>query len=120
MKPAERIAIIYGVSVAAAAAVSFARGRRGADLLMDTALHGAIAGTAFNVVGWLVLESGVKVPLLAARSNPKDHGVGKLGEEGKKLLARLNTDDLYAESKEDGVKIAAIPEDPSVVKQDED
>jgi cytochrome bd-type quinol oxidase subunit 1 len=118
VKTTERIALIYGLSVLGAGAVSYWRGRRGQELFADAALHGVVAGTTFNVVGWLVTESGVKVPLVAQVNSAE--GIGKLTEKGKDLLAQVNVSDFYAAMKENGVKIAPIPDNPSIVTQDAD
>lgn len=118
MKTANRIAMIYGVSLLGAGAVSFYRGRRGTELLRDAALHGAVTGTALNVVGWLVLESGEKIPMFAATNSE-----GGLGKTPKKVIALLNTidnDALFADLKENGVKVAEAPKNASIVMQDAD
>ncbi len=117
MKTSNRIALLYGISLAGAGAVSFYRGRRGQELMLDTALHGAVAGTALNVVGWLVMESGDTAPILA-RANEGVKGMGKMSKKAIALLNSLDTDALYAALKENGVKIADVPANPSIVTQD--
>jgi len=116
MKTSERVAIIYGLSAIGAGAFSYYRGRRGKELLIDTGLHGLVAGTALNVVGFLVLESGDKVPVFAQLNSAKD--LGKLTLEGKDLLAKLNSSEIFKDFKANGVKIAEVPEKPSLIKQD--
>jgi hypothetical protein len=117
MTAANRIALIYGISLVGAGAISFYRGRRGQEFLLDTALHGVVAGTAFNVVGWLVLD-GVATPVLAV-ANGED-GFGKMSEKAIALLNNLDTDTIFKALKENGVKIDAVPANPSVIVQDAD
>lgn len=149
MKTGNRIAMIYGVSVLGAAGVSyFMHKRRGQELMLDTLINGAIAGTALNVVGFLMID-GVKVPVLSSGPPPSSallngdveedaYGMesdeveaktnsakptGDMGKTPKKavdLLAKLNTGRLYADLRENGVKISSVPENPSIVAQDED
>jgi hypothetical protein len=69
MKTEERVALIYGASVLGAAAVSYWRGRRGTEIFYDAAIHGAVAGTVFNIIGYLTMEDGTQVPLIEAREN---------------------------------------------------
>lgn len=159
MKTGNRIAMIYGVSVLGAAGVSyFLKQRRGQELFMDTLINGAIAGTALNVVGFLLID-GVKVPVVSSAPPPSsallngddevaelelgdDYGdeevesepvasaktnsakpTGDMGKTPKKavdILAQLNTGKLYSAMKENGVKIGLVPENPSIVTQEED
>lgn len=164
MKTLQRALLIYGVSFVGAGVVSFVRGRRGAEMAMDTLLHGAIAGTALNVVGYLVLGSGEVVPVVsvpnglaidedgniqdldavevsdaepvsalansslpnavnplssAAGSDKGTGGVGKTPKKALELLSQINPDRLFASLKENGVKIAEVPPNASVVLQDE-
>lgn len=118
MKPAEQALIAYGVAFAGAAAVSYFRGRSMTEVLMDTALHGAIAGTALVVVGWLLTEQGA-VPVLAHANNSEPEGTGKVGQGAVALLANLNPDEIFSQLKEQGVKIAPVPDNPSIINQDE-
>jgi len=116
MKTANRIALIYGVSLLGAGIFSYTRGRRGQDLLVDAALHGAVAGTALNVVGFLILDSGEVVPVFSsARTNS---GMGNTPKGAVELLSTLNPSLLFSDLKENGVKIAAVPENASIVVQD--
>lgn len=177
MKTAHRIALIYGVSLLGAAGVSYFRQRRGKDLLVDTLIHGLVAGTALNVVGFLVLNTGERIPVFASDNSygslteaaddldlpegvevidvemadeevedgnesvvqddevaeeavpnfslfggkPKQNtGMGKTPTKAVELLSKLNTQKLYANMKENGVKVAEVPENASMVLQDED
>jgi hypothetical protein len=115
MKTANRIALIYGVSLLGAGAVSFARGRRGQELLLDTALHGGAAGTVLNLVGYVMTSQGA-VPVFAMTNTSED--MGKTPDKAVELLDQLDTDSLYATLKENGVTIDAIPSNPSVVVQE--
>jgi hypothetical protein len=132
VKTAERIALLYGLSIAGAAAISYYRGRRGSDLLVDAALHGGVVGTGVNVIGFLVADKPAAAPVPVARSNGGGGGgllssvlaignaarsVGKLSKQGQKLLSQM-PDELYSDFKRNGVKVAAIPENPNMVNQD--
>ena len=130
MKPAERIPLIFGVAILGAGAFSFYRGRRGTELLTETALHGLSLGTGLNVVAWLASEGEVseiyseaetpsyEAPLLALKNTAE--GMGKLSSQAVALLSELDTGTLYAAMKRNGVKVAPVPENPSIVVQDED
>lgn len=115
----KRIALIYGVSMLGAAGVAYLRGRTHVtDMLTDAILHGVVAGTVFNVVGYFTLSDGTTVPLLA-QTNAGVKGLGKLGAEGVKVLSGINVDELYSAMKNSGVTVGPVPDNPSVVVQDE-
>jgi len=120
MKLAERVALVYGVSVLGAAAISYLRGREWSDVLFDAAVHGAIAGTGLNIVGYIVLGSGEEAQLVPVLQNPEFAGMGNVSPKGVKILETLDTTTLYEPLKLEGVKIAPIPEDPNMVLQDAD
>lgn len=121
MKHSERIAILYGLSVLGAGAVSYYQGRRGADMAIDAALYGALAGTGINVVWWLSAEG---IPQFAqietAKPNEGPSGMGKLSGDAVKLLSQVDAAKLYQNLKENGVKIAPVPDNPSIVTPDAD
>lgn len=120
MKTAEKVALAYGVSVLGAAAISYWRGRQTTEIMTDALLHGAVAGTALTVAGWLLTESGETVPLIALQNTDESVGVGKLAAKGVELLSKVNGADLFSYLKENGVKIDAVPENPSMINQDAD
>jgi hypothetical protein len=115
-----KTALIFGTSVLGAAAFSYWRGRRGFEIVKDAAVHGSIVGTGLFLVSWLVLPSGEVVPLLAQPNHGAVKGLGNLGAEGQKLLASVNADRLYADMKAPGVKVAPVPDNPSIIVQDPD
>jgi hypothetical protein len=123
MKLSERIVLVYVASVAASAGVSYYRGRRGNELLLDTALHGAIAGTAINLAAQaFVPADGESMalfnPLLSGLSMLKSNsGMGKMGQRAIDLLSHID-DTLYDDFKANGVKVGPIPNNPSMVQQD--
>lgn len=122
MKTAERIAIIYGASVLAAASLSWWRGRRGSELVTDIALHGGLAGTGLNVIAWLILEDGTTAPVFEmAQQNVSERlseGMGKLTAKGLATLSQLDVDSLYQDMKKNGVRVAPVPANPSIIHQD--
>lgn len=116
MKASDRIALIYGLSLAGAGAVSYFRGRRGQDLVVDTVFHGAIVGTGINVVVWHYAGDEAALAL----NNEGVKGMGNMPAKAIKLLEDVNVDRVYADLKENGVKVAPVPENPSMVIQDPD
>jgi hypothetical protein len=122
VKPADRIALLYGLAVVGSGAVSYWRGKRGPAVLVDAAVHGAVIGTGFNIVAWCVVVPEPEPEPWLARTNTETNtetGMGKLSKEGIRLLSNLNVDQLYADLKENGVKIALVPENASIITQDE-
>lgn len=116
MKTSDRIALIYGISLAGAGALSFTRGRRGQDLIVDTVFHGAVVGTGVNVVVWRYMGDETSLAL----NNDGVKGMGAMPQKAIKLLENVNVDSLYADMKENGVTVAPIPANPSMVVQDRD
>ena len=122
MKAHERIAMLYALGIAGAAGVAIYRGRQGQALMQDVLVHGVVAGTALNVAGWLLLESNEAEALANPFPNPmallnKGHDLGKMGKAAVDLLKNLD-DDLYNDFKSNGVKVAAVPANPSHINQD--
>jgi hypothetical protein len=115
----QRIALIYGLSIVGAAGVAYVRGRTEVtDMVPDALVHGIAVGTVLNLAGWFLLPNGQSIPLFeAARSNGME-GLGKLGAEGVKALAKVNVDKLYADMKSSGIKVGPIPPNPSIIVQD--
>lgn len=115
------IALAYGLSLAACGAFSWYTGKRGSDFVKQSLGCAAVTGTAVIAIG-AVASVGSTPPSLALANGlfggGKKGGVGKLNTKGVRLLETLNTDRLYADMKNNGVKVAAIPSNPSVVNQD--
>lgn len=120
VKPAERIALIYGLSLAGAGAISYARGRSGQQIATDAVIHGLVAGTGFNVVAWLYTEySGESA--LGNGFHPIE-GAGNLGQKAVALLNAIadkaESDGIFDPLHEEGVKVAPVPDDPTIVAQE--
>lgn len=123
MKTSHYIGLCYVVSIGAAGGVAYLRGKRGLELVTDAALYGGALGTTTAVIGYLSRRPNQAVakpnftlnPLKVATSN----AMGKLSKGGFKLLANLDTDRLYANMKANGVKVAPLPDNPSIVVQDD-
>jgi len=113
VKPAERIALIYGISLVSAGAYAYYQGQRGEDLLRDTAVHGLVLGTGLTLADWLVLAPPI------AYANPSAKNMGTMSEEAIQLLQKLDVDTLYQDHKEGGVTVAPLPKNPSLILQDE-
>ena len=114
MKYSYRIALIYAVSLASAGAYAYYRGQRGNDLFRDTAVHGIVLGTGLSFAEW-VLDANI------AFANPSEgvKAMGTMSEGAVKLLQKLDVDTLYKPHKGNGVKIAPVPENSSLINQDE-
>ncbi len=123
MKASERIVLVYVAAVAASAGVSYYRGRRGNELVLDAALGGAIGGTALNLAAQAFVPvegEGVTIlnPLLSGLSIlNRAGGMGKMGQRAVDLLSHID-DTLYDDFKANGVKVGPIPSNPSMVQQD--
>lgn len=122
MKTSHYIGLCYVVSIGAAGGVSYLRGKRGLELAKDAALYGAALGTTTAVIGYLS-----RSPAKAVTAKPNfsplaklatANTLGKLSAGGVKLLSNLDTDKLYANMKKNGVKVAPLPDNPSIVVQD--
>ena len=145
MKTGHRIGLIFGASVLGAAGISyFVHKRRGKELMTDTLLNGLVAGTAFNVVGFLIVD-GVQVPLLTAaepvrpvsaltngtvyaqetaetaklNSAVASGGMGKTPKQALEILEKIDQDRLYAHMNENGVKVGPVPDNASMISQEE-
>ena len=114
-----RVLSIYGVAFTGAAAVSYWRGKRGlGELALDTVLWGGLAGTSLNAVAFVVLAPDGSV-LAVARKNATE-GMGRLSGNAVKLLGTIDADKLYADLRENGVVIAEVPENASMINQEEE
>lgn len=114
----KKAGMIYGVSAATSAAISYFRGRRGMDIAKDAAVHGFVAGTGLVAVGYALDVVGVAMPVL---SNPSEHvGMGNMPKKAVAMLTQINPEHLFAPMKKSGVKVAPVPKDPSIILQDED
>jgi hypothetical protein len=131
MKTQERVALLFGLSFLGMGGMSYMRGRRGVDLLTDTALYGLAVGTAVNGAWWMaewtsasaVTESNpgfLSGFLSSAVMNGAHGGMGALSSQAVKMLSQVNSNDLYSSMKAHGVKVAPVPDDPNVVTQDSD
>ncbi len=110
-------ATILGFSLAA---ILYAVNKSPNKSLGRAALHGVGFAIGFNLIGWLVAKDGERIPLLVAQNNGDWEGMGKLPKAAVTYLNKINPDDLYASFKKNGLKVAPIPENPSIVTQDED
>lgn len=111
-------ATILGFSLAA---VLYAVSKSPNKSVGRAALHGVGLAIGFNLIGWLIAKDGNRIPLLTvAQTNGDWEGMGKLPKEAVKYLNRINPDKLYANFKKNGLKVAPVPENPSIITQDED
>lgn len=136
MKPMDRIALLYAASFLGMGAVGYARGRRGMELFTDATIYGLTAGTAINGAVWLMgpaeeaprtagggyaeHPTGLRELFALANSASMASGNGNLPEKAVKMLSNLDEKSLYRAMKSSGVKIAPVPDNPSIVEQDED
>jgi len=118
MKNAERIALIYGLSVAGAAFLSYRRGRRGlVEVGTEAAIHGGLVGTGLNVVIFLHEDSSEKKPVQALPNSGQEKcsPMGKLAADGINILSAINPEVLYKAAKLSGITIGPEGEDPNKV-----
>jgi hypothetical protein len=115
MTSTERALLVYGLSLAGAAAVSYARGKRTiADISMDAALHGGLVGTGVNVVWWLYDEQSIEV----AKPNQGQEicpPYGKILEDGLHILSKIDQNVLYKAAKLGSFAVGPAPDDPNIV-----
>lgn len=124
MTKAERTALIYALCTASSGAVSYYRGRRGWDLFSDTLIFGVVSGSLGNsaafVYDYVVEEDDAEHYALPNSSEQIDYtDMGKLPNEAVDLLRSLPYTDMYKSRKVNGVTIGEIPQNPSIVIQDE-
>jgi len=117
MTATEKMALVYGLSVAGAAAVSYSRGRRGfAEIGQEAVLHGVLVGTGVNVVVWLSDESKQQqVPVAAALPNAGQDSCkhkGNLGVAAITALSQINPEVLYKAAKIGGISIGPETDNP--------
>lgn len=123
MTKAERAALIYGLSAAGAAAVSYARGKRGLqEIGTDALLHGAVVGTGVNVVLWLRDDANQYVAAPTAQLALPNSGsqescpyTGNVVSDGIRILSQINPDTLYKAAKLGSVLISPVGDDPNIV-----
>ena len=65
----KKAGLVYAASAGVAAGVAYLRGRRGTDLLRDTAVHGFVAGTGLVAAGYALDLVKVDVPILGIVEN---------------------------------------------------
>ncbi len=92
---------------------------------MDLVLPGVVMAVGLNLIGWLATEQGW-IPVYGqdedlsgaeAKSNGND-GMGRLSKKAVNFLSHIKEKDLYSPYKKGGLKVAPVPDDPSVVTQD--
>jgi hypothetical protein len=111
-------ATVLGFSLAA---LLYATSKNPNKTIGRAALHGVGFALSLNLIGWLIARDGRQIPLLAvAQSNGDDYdSMGKLSKAAVSVLSQIDADRLYKPMKKNGLKVAPIPENPSVVNQDE-
>lgn len=125
MKPGQKVVVIYALSTGAAYGVAYFRGKRGFELVKDTACYGLAGGTVANVVAYIAVAAAKPKIEIEAKQNfnplriAAKNTMGKLSKGGLQLLSNLDTEKLYAAMKSGGVKVAPLPDNPSIVVQDE-
>jgi len=117
-----RIAAIYAASGLAIGIASWVSGRQGLDIAKDAVIGGVVGGTLANMVVLVGVKNGAQGSnkIEAIFNSDPTAGMGALKEEAISLLQTVNSDELYQALKEGGVKVAPVPDNPSVVSQDPD
>lgn len=113
----------YGIGLAGAAALNWWLGKRGKDLVVDTALYGAVIGTGITVVSHLGGEddlAGLGALMNSMGVSPvstitgANEGMGSLSRKAVAYLAHLNPD-LLSDYQDKSLKIGEVPPDPNVI-----
>ena len=81
------------------------------SVFLDFLLPSATFAAGFNVIGVFVQGE-------MAKGNPS--GMGALPSQAVEFLEHINPSDLFATIKKAGVKIAPVPDNPSVILQDDE
>jgi len=110
MKASDKLALTYVGSFALMGWWNHRNGLRGEQLMAQTALQGAFLGTGLTVVVFLSSDAS-RAGAGILQSNPKP----SLSAEAVKLLAKINTEKLYAKFKNDKVKIGPSYKQPNQV-----
>jgi len=110
MKASDKLALTYVGSFALMGWWNHRNGLRGEQLMAQTALQGAFLGTGLTVVVFLSSDAS-RAGAGILQSNPKP----SLSGEAVKLLAKINTEKLYAKFKNDKVKIGPSYKQPNQV-----
>lgn len=109
-------ATVLGFSLAA---ILYATSKNPNKTIGRAALHGVGFAVSLNLIGWLIARDGRQIPLLA-QSNGDDYtSMGKLSKAAVSVLSELNADKLYKPMKKGGLKVAPLPDNPSVINQEE-
>jgi hypothetical protein len=110
-----RVVGIYALSLFGTGMVAYLRGKRGSELALDTVVQGAVVGTGANVLAWYAY-GGKEAVLNSSIAT----GMGTLSNGAVSFLSQLDVKQLYDNLQENGVTIAPVPENPSVVIQDDE
>lgn len=116
MKAQVRIPVLIAAGFGVAGAIYYLKKRQDKSIGMDLIVPGLALSVGFNVIGWLITDMGVKVPLL---SNPMEGGMGAVGKAAIEVLEKINPSELYRDLKQAGLRIEPIPDNPSVIVQDD-
>ena len=116
MTKSERMALVYGLSIAGSAAFSyFRKGKRDLmDVGTDALIYGGMVGTGVNVAFWLSDNAQAHTAVATALPNKgqeKCSPMGKIAADGVKLLSEINPDVLYKAANKMGVEIGPEPKD---------
>lgn len=90
------------------------------SLVMDFLIPGATVAVGFNLIGWLATDMGWVPVIESAKPNGDLNDMGRLPKAAIEFLSNINPAELYADMKSMGLKIAPIPDNPSIVTQDMD
>lgn len=118
VQPKYRIPLATALGFGIAGALYYYNRRPDKSIGMNFVLPGATIALGLNVIGWLMTDMGV-FPVIA-RGNGDYEGMGNLSRDAVSFLSQINPEELYSNFKKHGLKIAPIPDNPSIVTQDED
>lgn len=108
------IGLIYGMSFAGVATFLYFTGKRGTELWKQSVVCTALSGTGIVVLG--IVGENYKPGTLATPNEAT--GLGKLTKKGVAVIEAIDTQTLYADMNSKGVKVAPVPDNPNMVRQD--
>jgi len=122
MKTSTRVGLTYLSAVALAGGVSWLRKKRAAEVAVDAALYGLAFGTVANVTLYFAApakaDGEARPNGVLAFLNGKSEDLGKLSSAAVSLLNQIDGDQVFAANKKNGVKVAEVPEQASMITQD--
>jgi len=117
-QPKYRIPLLTLAGFGIAGAIYYWRSKPNKTIGLDLVLPGVLLASGLNLIGWLASEQGWIPVYGEAKSNGSDNGMGKLPKKAVDYLTVIDEAKMYKPFKKGGLKVAPVPDDPSVVTQE--